>query len=81
MLNKNIQQSIDYIESVNTASHDILDAMEIVQSISQKSTEEAQNVSAATQEQAATMHEMSDASSRLAELAQKLQNEVLKFKI
>ena len=81
MLNKNIQQSIDYIESVNTASHDILNAMEIVQSISQKSTEEAQNVSAATQEQAATMHEMSDASSRLAELAQKLQNEVLKFKI
>ena len=80
-LNENVQRSINHIESVNTTSHEILDAIQIVQSISQKSTQEAQNVSAAAEEQAATIHEMSDASSTLAELAQELQNEVHKFKI
>lgn len=80
-LNENVQMSINHIEAVNTTSHDILDAINIVQDISQKSTQEAQNVSAAAQEQAATIHEMSDASSKLAELAQQLQNEVHKFKI
>ena len=82
-LNENVQLSINHIEAVNTTSHDILDAINIniVQDISQKSTQEAQNVSAAAQQQAATIHEMSDASSKLAELAQQLQNEVHKFKI
>ena len=80
-LNENVQRSIDFIEAVNNTSHEILDAMETVQTISQKSTQEAQNVSASTQEQAAMINEMSDASSRLAELAQQLQNEVYKFKI
>ena len=80
-LNANVQNSIQHIDSVNSTQHHILDAVEVVHNISQKSTEKAQNVSAVTQEQAATLHEMSDASSKLAELAQQLQNEVLKFKI
>ena len=80
-LNENVQRSINHIDAVNSTSHAILDAIESVQSISQKSAEEAQNISAATQQQAATMHEMSDASRQLAALAQKLQNEVNKFKV
>lgn len=80
-LNENVQRSIQHIDAVNSTSHAILDAIESVQSISQKSAEEAQNISAATQEQAATMHEMSNASRQLATLAQKLQNEVGKFKV
>ena len=79
-LNKNIQKSIDYIESVNTASHKISDAMGVLQEISNKSTEKIHSVSSATQEGSTAIHEMSEASEKLSELAQDMQNEVLKFK-
>ena len=79
-LNKNIQKSIDYIESVNTASHTISDAMGVLQEISNKSTEKIHSVSSATQEGSTAIHEMSEASEKLSELAQDMQNEVLKFK-
>ena len=49
--------------------------------MSTETAKEAQTVSASTEEQAATMHEMSQASQALAELAQSLQNEVAKFKL
>ena len=49
--------------------------------ISQNTTNEAQNVSASTEEQAATMHEMAEASRMLAELTQNLQNGIAKFKL
>lgn len=80
-LNENVHRSITFIESLNKTSHDIIDAMERVQALSQASTDEAQNVSAATEEQAATMQEMADSSRRLTELAQNLQNEIRKFKV
>ena len=80
-LNENVQRSIGHIDAVNSTSQAILDAIGSVKNISQKSAEEAQNISASTEEQAATMQEMSDASRQLAELAQKLQNEVNQFKI
>ena len=79
-LNKNIQKSIDYIESVNTASHKISDAMGVLQEISNKSTEKIHSVSSATQEGSTAIHEMSEASEKLSALAQDMQNEVLKFK-
>ena len=80
-LNENVRRSIHYIETVNTASHDIQDAMEIVHELSQKTTAESQSVSAATEEQATTMTEMSKASDKLAHLAQALTEEVQKFKV
>ncbi|MBR5913937.1 MAG: methyl-accepting chemotaxis protein [Selenomonadaceae bacterium] len=80
-LNENVQRSLQHIDAVNNTSHSILEALDSVQKISQKSEEEAQNISAATQQQAATMHEMSDAGRELASLAQKLQSEVSQFKI
>ena len=80
-LNANVQRSMQHIETVNLTSRKILDSIEVVQNLSQKSTTEAQNVSATTEEQAATINEMSDASEKLAELAQQLQNEVHKFRI
>ncbi|MBR1730099.1 MAG: cache domain-containing protein [Selenomonadaceae bacterium] len=80
-LNANVQRSISHIDAVNSTSHEIMDAIEIVQEISQKSTDDAQKVSASTEEQAATIHEMFTASERLAQLAQNLQNEIQKFKI
>ena len=80
-LNENVQKSIEHIDAVNSTSHAILNAIESVQQNSQKSAEDAQNISAATEEQAATMHEMSNSSHQLAILAQELQNEVKKFKV
>ena len=72
---------MQHINEVNNTSQEILHAIESVQKNSQKSSEDAQNISAATEEQAATMHEMSDASNQLAILAQKLQNEINKFQV
>ena len=80
-LSENVKLSIQHIEAVNSTSQEILNSIKLIQNISQKSEEEAQNVSASTEEQTATIHEMSDASSKLAELAQQLQNEIHKFKI
>ena len=80
-LSANIRQSIKFIDVVNETGKDLKQAMENVQTISRNATDKAQNVSAATEEQAATMHEMTEASNRLAQLAQDLQKEVHKFKI
>lgn len=80
-LNQNIQKSIDYIESVNTASHKIYDAMETLQEISKISADEVQSVSAATEEESATIQEISESGQQLADLAQKMHNEVQKFQV
>lgn len=80
-LNQNVQKSINFIETVNTASHQISDAMETLQKISKISADEVQNVSAATEEESATIQEISDAGKQLAEFAQEMHNEVQKFKI
>ena len=42
---------------------------------------EAETVSAATEEETASMNEIASASRKLAEMAQNLQNAVVKFKI
>ena len=80
-LNRNIQKSIDFIESVNTASHQISDAMETLQEISKISADEVQSVSAATEEESATIQEISDFGKQLAEFAQEMHNEVQKFRV
>ena len=80
-LNKNVQKSIDYIESVNTASHQISDAMEILQEISKIASNEVQSVSAATEEESATIQEIAEFGRQLAELAQEMQNDVQKFQV
>jgi len=80
-LTENVNKSIQHIDAVNSTGHAILSAIESVQQISQKSTQEAQNISAATEEQAATMHEMAQSSKQLAILAHQLQTEVNKFKV
>ncbi|MBR2215612.1 MAG: methyl-accepting chemotaxis protein [Selenomonadaceae bacterium] len=77
----NMQRSIEYIELLNTSSHEIAGNMDVVMDFSRRSTDEAQNVSAATEEQAANMHEMADASEALASLATSLRDGVQRFKI
>ena len=55
------------VEEINTKSRSVAD--------------EAQTVSAATEEETASMHEIADASRKLAEQAQNLQNSIAVFKI
>ena len=46
-----------------------------------KNSDEAQSVSAASEEQSASMHEISDVAGSLAKLATELQNEMQRFKL
>ena len=80
-LNNNISQSITAIRNGAGSAQQIVAELDSAKAISQDTTKEAQNVSASTEEQAATMHEMSEASQMLAELAQNLQNGIAKFQL
>ena len=59
----------------------ITQAVENINTKSREVAKESETVSAASEEQTATMHEISDASRSLAEMAQNLQNVTSKFKI
>ncbi len=76
-----IDGSIGSIKQAVETNKETLEAMNTVKSSSTAVEDEAQTVSAATEEQAASIHEITTASRALAELAQGLQNEVVKFKI
>lgn len=80
-LNDNIGQAITHIRKGAGSAQQIVTELEGAKTISQATANEAQSVSASTEEQAATVHEMSEASRVLAELAQKLQNGVAKFQL
>ena len=80
-LEKNVQESMTRIEEVNKSSHDILDAVEKVQSTTDITNSHANEVSAATEEQTATMNEIANASQSLAELATDMQSDVSKFNL
>ena len=80
-LNRNVDESMENIDAVSNTSQEIITAITDVQLIAQGAADESQKVSGETEEQSATMHEMADASETLAQLAQKLQDEVQKFKV
>ena len=69
------------INDAKDSSQSIVSAVTEVQRVSVEVANEAQNVSASTEEQAATMQEIVQASQSLADMAQKLQNEVSKFRV
>ena len=56
-------------------------AVEKINQMSRNVASEAETVSAATEEETASMNEIASASRKLAEMAQNLQNAVVKFKI
>ena len=76
-----IGTSLSAIEKASKACDEINGIMAEVVEIGDRSNEEAQGVSASTEEQAAMMDEISKASHSLSSLAQGLQTEVSKFKI
>lgn len=78
----------DQVKAISTAVHHMADSSQsIVYSVkdidglSKKASEKAQTVSAATQEQTASMEEIASSSHSLAKLAEELQDTVNKFKV
>ena len=80
-MNTQIDVSLKAIEKTGIVCNDIRDIMDNVLQLGNRSANEAQGVSASTEEQAAMMDEIARASTSLAELSQSLQNYVTKFKI
>ena len=80
-LTANVSRSLEDIIAVDKSNKEILSAVEHVKEIANRSSENADSVSAATQEQSATMQEVADASKVLSELANEMQGEVAQFKL
>lgn len=80
-LTANVSRSLEDIVAVDKSNQEIFSAVEHVKEIANRSSENAGSVSAATQEQSATMQEVADASKVLSELANEMQGEVAQFKL
>ena len=76
-----IQTSIESINHATASSQNVMDSVQKVRGVAIEVTDQAQNVSASTEEQSSVMHEITDASNSLALMAQKLQEEIAKFKV
>lgn len=80
-LTEQIQKIAQGIESMAKENENMLQASITIANTSGKNSDEAQSVSAAGQQQSASMHEISDAARNLAQLASDLQTEMNKFKL
>jgi len=80
-LTENVDKSLKDIIAVDASNKEILSAVEHVKEIAIKSSENATSISAATQEQSATMNEVANASRNLDELAGDMQREIEQFKL
>ncbi len=80
-LSVNVHSSREYIEAVNSSSHDILDSVENVHSITAKTEEISNSVTEAATKQSDTIQEIAEASKSLSELATDMHSEVSKFTI
>ena len=80
-LTENVDKSLKDIIAVDASNKEILSAVEHVKEIAIKSSENATSISAATQEQSATMNEVANASRNLDELADDMQREIEQFKL
>lgn len=69
------------IEVTSTGSEEVVQAVKNIEEITQATTMGSQSVSAATEEQTATMEEMAASAATLSGLAQNLQNIINKFKM
>jgi len=78
-LSRQINLAAEATGEVNATKEGMIGAINHVETITERSAEDAQTISASTEEQTAAMHEITKASNALAELAQRLQDEVHKF--
>lgn len=77
----NIQVSLARIDKATEGSQSVLEAVERIREISNKTTETANEVSRSTEQQASILQDISQASNSLAEMAQNLQTGVERFRI
>ena len=80
-LTANVAASVEHIGTVDKRSSEILQAVKRVKEIANRSSDNANSISAATQQEAAAIQEISDAGKTLAELANDMQGEVSQFKL
>ena len=80
-LTENVEKSLMDIGAVFMSNQEIFTSIQKVREIANRSSDNANSVSAATQEQTASMHEIDDASKTLSDLANELQGEVDRFKL
>ena len=80
-LTANVAASVEHIGTVDKRSSEILQAVKRVKDIANRSSDNANSISAATQQEAAAIQEISDAGKTLAELANDMQGEVSQFKL
>ncbi len=80
-VNGQIKQISQAIQEMALGSQRIVEAVNRIDALSKKSSDEAQSVSAATEEQLASMEEIATSSEALAGLAQDLQAAVAKFRL
>lgn len=76
-----IQQSLSRMAAAEQATAKITSSIQEASSFSRDMANNAQSVSAATEEQAAMINDITDASESLANLAQQLQNDVTQFRL
>ncbi|MBR4904156.1 MAG: cache domain-containing protein [Selenomonadaceae bacterium] len=80
-LTANVEKSLAGIGEIFMSNEEIFEAIKKVREIAGKSNDTAGSISAATQEQTATMQEVANASKTLAELAGEMHSEVSQFKL
>ena len=71
----------DAIRQMETQNEAMLNSSQNISATGRQNSDEAQSVSAATEEQTASMHEIATASGNLAKLAANLQTEIEKFRL
>ena len=69
-----------HIENVSVQSNHVIEAATCVSQDSDKIAGETQQVSAASEEQSATMHQLADENTKLADMAQRLQEQLKVFR-
>ena len=69
------------IRSMAVNGEEIVSHIKSIEDSSKTSAQEAETVSAATEEQTASVHEIANAATSLAQMANELQKEVQKFKL
>lgn len=80
-VSKQIQDMSSAIEQMAQGSQQMVDSVNRIDTLSKKAAQEAQSVSATTEEQSASTQEIAAASQALAHLAMELRNEVNKFQV
>ena len=76
-----MQDIADATKQMARNGEEIVDHIRTINETSKSSAEEAETVSAATEEQTASVHEIANESNNLARMANELQQEVKKFKV